>query len=167
VDMDPYSRRIVLNKGTRDGVEQGQSLIDANGIMGQVVHAGTFSSSALLITDPSHALPVQLERSGLRAVALGTGPENLLRLSHVPNSSDVRIGDTLVTSGLGGRFPSGYPVGTVVDVERDSGRPFATIMVEPVAELERNREVLLVWPADAPDAMDASIIRGRPGRGGR
>ena len=167
VDMDPYSRRIVLNKGTRDGVAPGQSLIDANGIMGQVVHAGTFSSNALLITDPSHALPVQLERSGLRAVALGTGPENLLKLSHIPNSADVRIGDTLVTSGLGGRFPSGYPVGRVVDVDRDRGQPFATVMVQPLAELERNREVLLVWPADPPTVVDAALIRSAVGRAGR
>jgi len=155
VDMDPYSRRIVLNKGTRDGVEPGQSLIDANGIMGQVVHAGTFSSNALLITDPSHALPVQLQRSGLRSVALGTGPQNFLKLSHIPNSADVREGDLLVTSGLGGRFPAGYPVGKVVSIQRDKGQPFASVLVEPMAELERNREVLLVWPADEGQAMDA------------
>ena len=157
VDMDPYSRRIVLNKGTRDGVAPGQSLIDSNGIMGQVVHAGTWSSNALLITDPSHALPVQLHRSGLRAVAVGTGPQNLLKLSHIPNSADVQLGDLLVTSGLGGRFPSGYPVGKVTSIERDRGQPFATVMVEPLADLERNREVLLVWPAESPDSMNTSL----------
>lgn len=147
VDMDPFSRRIELNKGTRDGVRPGQSLIDSYGVMGQVVQAGPFSSVALLITDPSHEVPVQVQRSGLRAVAVGTGSVNQLKLLHVPNNADVRVGDLLVTSGLGGRFPAGYPVGHVISVARDRGRPFATVMVEPSARLERNREVLLVWPS--------------------
>ena len=153
VDLDPYSRRIVLNKGIRDGVHVGQSLIDANGIMGQVVEAGPFSSSAVLITDPSHALPVQVRRSGLLGIAVGTGPLDQLELTHVPVNADVLVGDVLVTSGLGGRFPAGYPVGRVVSVERDSGRPFAQVTVESSANLERNREVLLVWsdqPSDRP-----------------
>ncbi len=145
VDLDPYSRRIVLNKGIRDGVRIGQSLIDANGIMGQVVEAGPFSSSAVLITDPSHALPVQVRRSGLLGVAVGTGPLDQLELTHIPVNADVLVGDVLVTSGLGGRFPSGYPVGRIVSVSRDSGRPFARVTVESSADLARNREVLLVW----------------------
>ena len=144
VDMDPFSRRIVLNKGARDGVSPGQVLIGTNGIMGQIIHAGPFTSNALLITDPSHALPVQIHRNGLRAVALGTGPLNLLKLSYVPNSADVQINDQIVTSGLGNRFLSGYPVGKVVDVRRDQGQPFAEVYVEPSAMLERTREVLLV-----------------------
>lgn len=146
VDLDPFSRRIVLNKGTQNGVTTGQSLIDANGIMGQVVHAGPFTSTALLITDPSHALPVQINRTGLRSIAVGTGA-NQLELAHIPNNADVRVGDLLITSGLGGRFPPGYPVGRVVSVERDSRQPFAKVLVQPSAKLERNREVLLVWPA--------------------
>lgn len=154
VDMDPFARRIVLNKGTRDGVFSGQSLIDSNGVMGQVVQAGPFSSNALLITDPSHALPVQVHRSGYRAVAVGTGPQNLLELLHIPNNADLRVGDLLVTSGLGGRFPSGYPVGHIISVERDRGRPFASVKVEPTARLERNREVLLVWPAEGGEALE-------------
>jgi rod shape-determining protein MreC len=157
--MDPFSRRIVLNKGTRDGVYSGQSLIDSNGVMGQIVHAGPFSSNALLITDPSHALPVQAHRSGLRAVAVGTGPMNLLKLLHIPNNADLRVGDLLVTSGLGGRFPPGYPVGHVTSIERDRGRPFANIRVEPTARLERNREVLLVWPADKGKMVDSAYSR--------
>ena len=144
VDMDPFSRRIVLNKGARDGVASGQVLIGSNGIMGQIIHAGPFTSNALLITDPSHALPVQIRRNGLRAVALGTGSLNLLKLSHVPNSADVHVDDRIVTSGLGNRFLSGYPVGRVVDVKRNQGRPFADVYVEPSAMLERTREVLLV-----------------------
>jgi rod shape-determining protein MreC len=154
VDMDPFSRRIVLNKGSRDGVEVGQSLIDSNGIMGQVVHVAPFSSNALLITDPSHALPVQNHRSGLRSLAVGIGPLNQLELAHLPNNADVRIGDVLVTSGLGGRFPAGYPVGRIVNIERNRGRPFATVTVQPSARLERNREVLLVWPAQSKQESD-------------
>ena len=153
VDLDPYSRRIVLNKGIRDGVHVGQSLIDANGIMGQVVEAGPFSSSAVLITDPSHALPVQVRRSGLLGIAVGTGPLDQLELTHVPVNADVLVGDVLVTSGLGGRFPAGYPVGRVVSVERDSGRPFAQVTVESSANLERNREVLVVWSDQPSDRL--------------
>jgi rod shape-determining protein MreC len=154
VDMDPYSRRIVLNKGSRDGVEVGQSLIDSNGVMGQVVHVAPFSSNALLITDPGHALPVQNHRSGLRSLAVGTGPVNQLELAHLPNNADVRIGDVLVTSGLGGRFPAGYPVGRIVGIQRNRGRPFATVTVQPSARLERNREVLLVWPSQSTEESD-------------
>ncbi len=154
VDMDPFARRIVLNKGTRHGVFSGQSLIDSNGVMGQVVQAGPFSSNALLITDPSHALPVQVHRSGYRAVAVGTGPQNLLELLHIPNNADLRVGDLLVTSGLGGRFPSGYPVGHIISIDRDRGRPFASVKVEPTARLERNREVLLVWPAEGGESSE-------------
>ncbi len=150
VDMDPFTRRIVLNKGSRDGVVVGQSLIDSNGIMGQVITAGLFSSNALLITDPSHAMPVQVNRNGLRSVAVGTGSLNLLELGHIPNNADVRVGDLLVTSGLGGRFPAGYPVGRVISVERDSSQAFASVRVKPSARLERNREVLLIWPGKLP-----------------
>lgn len=154
VDMDPFSRRIVVNKGARDGVSPGQALIGSNGVMGQIIHAGPFTSNALLITDPSHALPVQIRRNGLRAVALGTGPVNLLKLSHVPNSADVQINDQIVTSGLGNRFLSGYPVGKVVEIKRDPGRQFAEVYVEPSAMLERTREVLLVRsdPVVEPDS---------------
>ncbi len=144
VDMDPASRRIILNRGARDGVSPGQTLIGSHGVMGQIIHVGPFTSNALLITDPSHALPVQVRRNGLRAVALGTGPLNLLKLLYLPNSADVQIDDRVVTSGLGSRFLSGYPVGKVVDIRRDRGRPFAEIYVEPSAMLERTREVLLV-----------------------
>ncbi|MGI9332123.1 MAG: rod shape-determining protein MreC [Gammaproteobacteria bacterium] len=157
VDMDPYSRRIVLNKGTRDGVMPGQSLVDSQGIMGQVVHAGPFSSNALLITDPNHAVPVQVNRNGVRAVAVGTGNADELKLTHVPNNADLQNGDILVSSGLGGRFPEGYPVGRVLRVERHNGRPFADVAVKPSAKLERNREVLLVWPARPDRAVDTAF----------
>lgn len=151
VDMDPFSRRIVLNKGAQDGVSPGQALIGTNGVMGQIIHVGPFTSNALLITDPSHALPVQIHRNGLRAVALGTGPLNLLKLSYIPNNADVRINDRIVTSGLGSRFLSGYPVGKVVEIRRDQGQSFAEVYVAPSAMLERTREVLLVRSDPAAD----------------
>ena len=144
VDTDPSSHRVVLNRGARDGVLPEQTLIGTNGVMGQVVHVGPFTSNALLITDPSHALPVQIHRNGLRAVAFGAGLLNLLKLPHVPNNADVRVDDRVVTSGFGGRFLSGYPVGRVVEIRRDPGQPFAEVYVEPSAKLERTREVLLV-----------------------
>ncbi len=146
VDMDPFSRRIVLNKGLRHGVIAGQSLIDAKGIMGQVAHVDPLSSTALLITDPSHALPVQINRTGYRSIAVGTGAPNVLELRHVPNNVDLAVRDLVVTSGLGGRFPAGYPVGHIMTIERDSSRAFARVFVQPSANLERNREVLLILP---------------------
>lgn len=158
VDMDPFSRRIVLNKGLRHGVIAGQSLIDANGIMGQVSHADPLSSTALLITDPSHALPVQINRTGYRSVAVGTGAPSLLELRHVPNNVDLAVRDLIVTSGLGGRFPAGYPVGYILSIERDSSRAFAKVFVRPSANLERNREVLLILPP--PDEnVDAAPVK--------
>ena len=144
VDMDPFSRRIVLDKGARDGVSIGQVLIGSKGVMGQIIHTGPFTSNALLITDPSHALPVQVRRNGLRAVAVGTGPLNLLKLVYIPNGADVQVDDRIVTSGLGNRFLSGYPVGKVIEVRRNQGQSFAEIYVEPSAMLERTREALLV-----------------------
>lgn len=157
VEMDPFSRQILLNKGSRSRVYPGQPLIDAHGVMGQVTHVTPLSATALLLTDPSHALPVQVNRNGLRSVAVGTGAANTLDLLHLPNNVDILVGDLVVTSGLGGRFPSGYPVGTVTGVNTDTGRPFAQVTVTPTAQLERNREVLLVWPAQVPvaDVEDA------------
>ncbi len=153
VDMDPFSRRIVLNKGLRHGVIAGQSLIDAKGIMGQVADVDPLSSTALLITDPSHALPVQLNRTGYRSIAVGTGAPNLLELRHVPNNVDLAVRDLVVTSGLGGRFPAGYPVGHIASIERDSSRAFARVFVRPSANLERNREVLLILPPSDESSM--------------
>ena len=150
VEMDPFTRQILLNKGSRSKVYEGQPIIDAQGVMGQVVHVNPITATALLITDPSHALPVQLARNGLRSVAVGTGVANTLELLHLPNNADVAVGDRVVTSGLGGRFPAGYLVGEVTGAETDTGRPFARVVARPTAQLERNREVLLVWPPQVP-----------------
>lgn len=144
VDLDPYKRQIVINKGQRNGVYAGQPILDSHGIMGQIIHPGIPSSTAILITDPSHAIPVQVNRNGLRTVLYGTGAANYLEVQNLPNNADIEIGDLLITSGLGGRFPEGYPVATVIDIKRDPGQPFAQIVAEAAAHLEQSREVLLV-----------------------
>ncbi len=144
VDLDPYKRQIVINKGSRNGVYAGQPILDSHGIMGQIIHPGIPSSTAILITDPSHAIPVQVNRNGLRTVLYGTGEANFLEVQNLPNNADIEIGDLLITSGLGGRFPEGYPVAVVINIMRDPGQPFAQIIAEASAHLEQSREVLLV-----------------------
>ena len=144
IDLDPFSQQLVIDKGSRYGVFMGQPVLDATGVMGQVVHVSQFSSHVVLLTNPSHALPVQINRNGVRAVVTGRGLGKLLHLEHVPHNSDIREGDLLVTSGLGGRFPVGYPVGRVVSVLSKQGQAFANIQVEPAAKLSTSREVLLV-----------------------
>ena len=148
VELERFRKMIEINKGSRDGVYEGQPVVDAQGIIGQVIHVGPFSSNVLMITDPSHSIPVQVNRNGLRAIAVGTGQNNSLLLEHLPTNSDIQVGDLLVSSGLGRRFPRGYPVGTVSSINLEPGAPFGTITVTPSARLTQNREVLLVWPQD-------------------
>lgn len=148
VDSDPFKHRILLNKGRNDDVFEGHPLLDASGVMGQVIHVAPFTSTAILITDPSHAIPVQVNRNGLRAIAVGTGETRVLEIPHIPNNADIQEGDLLVTSGLGQRFPAGYPVASVARVVRDPTEPFAAITAVPLAHLDRAREVLLVWPGE-------------------
>lgn len=156
VDVDPYRQLILLNKGSNSDVSQGQPIIDAQGIMGQVVHVGAISSTAMLITDASHAIPVQIDRTGLRANAFGTGKINQLNLRHLTQNVDIEVGDMLITSGLGGVFPPNYPVATVTKVERTAGEPFATIEAMPLAQLDKSREVLLVW-RNVPEVIETTI----------
>lgn len=146
VELEPFRQQVIINKGQRDGVYDGQPVVDASGIMGQVIHVGPFSSTVLLITDPDHALPVQVNRNGLRAIAVGTGRDDQLLLEHLPTNSDIKQGDLVVSSGLGRRFPRGYPVGTVTNVSLEPGEPFASVVVKPSAKLTQSLEVLLVWP---------------------
>ena len=146
VDLDPFRHQLLLNRGARDGAEQGQALIDAHGVMGQIDTVGPLTSYAVLITDPSHAIPVEVNRNGLRTIARGTGDTDRLDLPYLPNNADIEVGDLLMTSGLGGVFPPGYPVGTVTSVVRRSGERFAEISAAPAALLNRSREVLLVRP---------------------
>lgn len=145
ISPDPRSHRIVLNKGSNDGVFVGQAVLDSEGLMGQVVDVGPSISHALLISDSSHALPVQINRNGIRSVAEGTGLLHELVLRHVSTTTDVKVGDLLVSSGLGQRFPVGYPVADISEVILDPGKPFAIVKAVPRAQLNRSRHVLLVF----------------------
>ena len=149
VDLDPYRQRFTINRGLSDGVYVGQALLDADGLVGQVMRVEPLTSEAVLISDADHALPVAINRNGLRTIVIGTGDSGRLRMPYLPNAADVEVGDLVTSSGLGGVFPSGYPVGYVSQVERRPGQGFAEIFVEPAAKLDRAREVLLVWTADA------------------
>lgn len=148
VELDPFRRKIIINKGKKDDVFEGQPLLDAQGVIGQIDNVGEISSTAILITDTTHQLPVQVVRTGLQTVAKGMGSTNRLALLYLPNTginANIKVGDLLVTSGLGGKFPAGYPVGTVIEVNPDISQPYAQVHANPKALLERNREVLLVW----------------------
>jgi rod shape-determining protein MreC len=148
VDANPYRHTFVIDIGDSDGVFTGQAIIDANGVIGQVLEAGLTTSEAILISDPSHALPVEVSRNGLRTIANGTGKVDELDLPFLPNNADILPGDILVTSGLGGAFPAGYPVGVVGSVNRVPQAPFADVTAVPAAALDQVREVLLIWSAE-------------------
>lgn len=144
VDGDPYSHQVVINRGTNDGVYEGQPVLDEKGIVGQILHVGARSSRVILISDISHAIPVRIQRNGLRLIASGSGQIDRLIHNFVPHSADVKKGDLLVTSGLGGKYPEGYPVSRVVLVRTDESREFATIYSQPVAQIDRLRYMLLL-----------------------
>ncbi|MES9819751.1 MAG: rod shape-determining protein MreC [Candidatus Thiodiazotropha sp.] len=156
VEQDPFRQQVLINKGKTSGLFVGQPVVDANAVVGQVTHINPFSASVLLITDAAHALPVQVSRNGLRTIALGTGLINRLELPHLPNNADIKAGDLLTTSGMGGSFPPGYPVAEVIDVRREPGQPFASVIAQTTAHLDRIREVLLVWILD-PDIVADSM----------
>ncbi|CAI8875062.1 rod shape-determining protein MreC [Pseudomonas sp. IT-347P] len=145
MDPNPFTHRIIINKGERDGVVLGQPVLDARGLMGQVVELMPYTSRVLLLTDSTHSIPVQVNRNGLRAIASGTGNPERLELRHVADTADIKEGDLLVSSGLGQRFPAGYPVATVKEVIHDSGQPFAIVRAVPTAALNRSRYMLLVF----------------------
>jgi rod shape-determining protein MreC len=149
VQLEPSMKQLVLDKGSQQGVYLGQPIIDSEGILGQVVHVGPVSCVGMMITDSSHAIPVQINRNGLRAVATGTGSPDGLELTYVPVNSDVREGDLIVSSGMDGRFPAGYPVGQVKGVSIEPGELFAKVTVAASARFNTAREVLLVWPTNA------------------
>lgn len=148
VDSDPFSQRVVLNKGMRKGVYIGQPVLDAYGVMGQVISVGPLTSVALLITDMSHSIPIQDNRSGVRGIASGMGARGQLEVKFITTNADIVPGDLMVTSGLGQRFPAGYPVGVVERVEQEAGESFARVIIKPSAQLDRSREVLLIWPTE-------------------
>ncbi len=142
---DPYRHRVKLNKGREDGVFVGQALIDAHGIVGQVVSVAPATSHAVLLTDPNHGIPVEINRTGQETIAKGTGRADTLKLPFLPSNADVKKGDLLVTSGLAGRYPAGYPVAHVTKVKHTPGREFLQVTAQPTASLGRGRAVLLVW----------------------
>lgn len=145
VDPNPFTHRILIDKGERDGVFVGQPVLDARGLMGQVVEVMPYSARVLLLTDTTHSIPIQVNRNGLRAIAVGTGNPESLELRHVADTADIKEGDLLVSSGMGQRFPSGYPVAIVKEVIHDSGQPFAIVRAVPTAALNRTRYMLLVF----------------------
>ncbi|HVT34324.1 MAG TPA: rod shape-determining protein MreC [Nevskiaceae bacterium] len=155
INQDPYRHQITLNKGTRDGVYRGQALVDATGVMGQIVEVGPGTSQALLITDPDHGIPVEINRTGLQTIALGRGDGRGLTLPFLPSNADVKEGDLLVSSSLGGRFPSGYPVGQIYEVKHTAGEHFMAAAAYPSAHLNQGRQALLVWSNDADAAAAA------------
>jgi rod shape-determining protein MreC len=149
VSVQPFRHMVVINKGADDGVFRGQPVLDAFGVVGQVMLVGKSTATLILITDAEHAVPVQVNRNGIRSIAEGTGQAAKLTLPYMTVESDVRKGDLLVSSGLDEIFPAGYPVATVTKVERNSADTFALVEAKPLAQLDRDREVLLLW-ADKP-----------------
>ena len=153
VDTNPYKQVVWINKGSSSRyngkpVYIDQPVLDAHGVMGQIIKINAFESRARLITDPGHTIPVQINRNGLRTLAVGTGTINRLKLPYLPVNADIRKGDLLVTSGLGQVYPPGYPVARVIEVAQTPGQRFLYVIAEPTAHLDRSREVLLVWSGD-------------------
>ena len=147
IDLDPTRQRLVLDAGRDDGVRVGQAVIDDGGLMGQIIQTTPDYATVLLLTDPDHALPVMIGRSGVRLMVYGSGRSDHLELVNVPLNADVKEGDVVLTSGLGGRFPAGFPVGTVSTLRQDETQAFLVGQVTPAARLDRGRDVLLLRSA--------------------
>lgn len=166
IDLDAFRERVLVDKGAQDGVYVGQAVLDAGGVFGQVARVGQLTAEVIMLSDPTHAIPVQINRNGLRTIALGTGDRGRLKLPYLPTSADVVAGDLLVTSGLGGGFPPGYPVGTVADVKRDPSQSLADVDVRPAAALDRSRELMFVWLKAPPPPPPAATAPSQPKLGG-
>lgn len=174
IDLDPTRQRLLLDAGARDGVAVGQSVIDAGGLVGQIISVQAGTATVLLVTDPDHAVPVMVARSGVRLLVYGTGSSDRLALANVPLSADVRVGDAVLSSGLGGRFPAGFPVGTIVALHPDDSHAFLVGDVRPAARLDRGRDVLLLKehpraaaatataPTNAPPPATAAPVSSAP-----
>ncbi|WP_372964402.1 rod shape-determining protein MreC [Marinobacter sp.] len=159
ISPDPYTHEIVINKGQSDGITVGQAVLDAEGLMGQIVQVSQFTSRVLLVSDSSHAVPVEVIRNGLRAILLGNGQADNLDLVHVPDTADIRAGDVLVSSGLGGRFPRGYPVAEISEITKEPGEPFVTLRATPKARLNQSRLVLVVFqPETRQETPDSEAV---------
>jgi rod shape-determining protein MreC len=153
VDLDPGRHRVLLNKGANDELYKGQAVLDADGVFGQVTRVGRYASEAILITDAETATPIRVNRTGQRSIAVGTGDFNKLSLPFITATADIKEGDLLVTSGLGGIFPEGYPVAVITVVKRDPAATFATVEAKPLALMDHARELLLVW-FEPPPTLD-------------
>lgn len=160
IQLNNLRQRVFVNRGTRNGLFKGQAVMDDKGLLGQTTHVGPFSAEVILITDPEHAVPVQIDRTGLRTIAVGTGDTASLALPYLPANADVKAGDVLTTSGLGGVFPAGYPVGRVAEVHRDAVQPLAQVRAEPFASMNIDREVMLVWFREGHPAAPVSVTGG-------
>jgi rod shape-determining protein MreC len=158
----PNTFQVVIDKGSDAGVFVGQAVIDAHGLFGQVVEVGKYTSRVMLLVDASHAVPVQVNRNDVRSIAAGTGRIDRLELENVPVTADIREGDLLVSSGLGGHFPPGYPVGKVVSVVVDPTSAYAQVVARPLAELDRSRHVLLVFESADEHAKSAAVAPAKP-----
>ncbi|MHB8347213.1 MAG: rod shape-determining protein MreC [Acidiferrobacterales bacterium] len=160
VSEEPFTRKIVIDKGSMAGVHKGQPVIDNHGIMGQVTEVDPVQSRVTLITDPGHAIPVEDTRNGLRAIVFGTGDESVVAVRYLTAPTDIKVGDLLVSSGIGGTFPFGYPVARVTTIVNDPNEPFLDIHAHPVAHLEYNKEVLLIWPTKTSSAGTLPPVSG-------
>src|SRR3984893_5316624 len=160
IQLNSLRQRVLVNRGTRNGLFKGQAVLDDKGLLGQTTHVGPFSAEVILITDPEHAVPVQIERTGLRTIAVGTGDTASLALPYLPANADVKTGDVLITSGLGGVFPAGYPVGRVAEVHRDAVQPLAQVRAVPFASMNIDREVMLVWFREGHPAAPVTAASG-------
>ncbi|HVS77281.1 MAG TPA: rod shape-determining protein MreC, partial [Steroidobacteraceae bacterium] len=145
IQLDSVRQRVLIDRGSVNGVTASQAVLDDEGVVGQTMHVGPWSAEVILITDPEHALPVQIQRTGLRTIAVGSGDSTALALPYLPANADIRVGDVLVTSGLGGVFPPGYPVARVTEVHKDAVQPLAHVRAAPFAHLDTDSEVMLIW----------------------
>ena len=157
VDSDPYSHQIVINKGAINDVFEGQPVLDDKGIVGQIMQVSSTNSRVLLIADVTHAIPVRIARNNVRLVVSGSGSLSELIIQHVAHSSDLKVGDLLLSSGLGNVFPEGYPVATITSIIRDESRPFSQVRAKPVAQLDRLKYLLLLWSDRKSDNAPAEI----------
>ncbi|HSY45965.1 MAG TPA: rod shape-determining protein MreC, partial [Steroidobacteraceae bacterium] len=161
IQLSGLRQRLLINRGASNGVFKGQAVLDDRGLIGQTTHVGPWSAEVILITDPEHAVPVRLERTGLRTIAVGAADTTTLALPYVPANADIKSGDLLVTSGLGGVFPEGYPVAKVTEVHRDAVQPLAQVRAATLAHVDTDTEVMLVWlRADQPAAPAAALNAG-------
>jgi rod shape-determining protein MreC len=167
VELNGLRQRLLINRGAHNGVFRGQAVLDSFGLLGQTTRVSPWSSEVILVTDPEHAVPVEIERTGVHTIAVGSGDPDSLALPYLPANADVKPGDLLLTSGLGGVFPQGYPVARIADVRHDTAQPLAQIRAIPLARLSALHEVMLVWfqdqhPAAPTQLKDGASSSGNP-----